>query len=90
MRYNGGEELGVGDEFRLDVYSEMWLAHFENLYIQYSQGLYGDDEQIGDPAAYMGRVFTFPPLREFFCTWRSGYSESFVRYVEESLGVPCE
>ena len=90
FKFNSGAQIGPDDEFRLAVYSEMWLAHFENLYYQYSQGLYGDDGQIGDPAGYMGRIFTFPPIREFFCTWREGYSQNFVRYVEQRLGVGCE
>jgi len=90
IEFNSGAQLSQGDAFRLSVYSDMWLAHFENLHYQYTRGLYGEDEQIGDPAGYMGRVFTFPPLRDFFCTWREGYSDSFVEYVEQTLSVRCE
>ena len=90
LRAEAGEPLNDDEQLQVDIWSGMWIRHFENLHYQYRQGLF-DQEEFRPMMSGMERVINESiPVRAYFCRNGSSFSPSFVSAINSMLDNPCQ
>ena len=89
-RAERGEALSEDELLQVDIWSGMWIRHFENLHYQNRQGLFEEDEFEPTMTGMKRVINESPPFRSYFCRNRSSFSRSFVADIDLILNEPCE
>lgn len=80
-----GEELSYEETYMLDNQAHMGWRHSENVYYQYRQGLFNENEFLADQAAVKASL-TEPYRLAHWRANRQWYSEEFRNYVDGLIG----
>jgi hypothetical protein len=85
-----GEELSLDDRFRMDRLSRAYFRYWENVYYQYRNGLYDEEEFQGSRVALKDRL-SRPGVMATWCETEKLYSPEFITEVKRLLpsGSSC-
>lgn len=90
-RGDRGEELSDIERVRYFNLTVPQLRYHENVYYQYRNGLYDEDEYRAQREGWRNFVFQSPGVVEVFCTMRPGLSPAFVSEIDSLLTTyKCE
>ena len=82
----GNEELDPVETLRASVLMTMALRRFENVYLQYSEGLI-DESALGSYGLQRAELYESARFRELWRSQRQGFDPGFVEYFESRIGM---
>ena len=82
------EQLGSVDALRFQNFNIATFRMWENIYYQWSMGLYEDSEFEGEKAIWADRI-NRPSFRELYCRSRDAFSEGFRGEMDSLMDKSC-
>lgn len=90
MKVDRGEEIS-DVEFRMfRTYQGALWRYRENVFYQYQQGMFDEDEYVGQRENWRPSVTSEPVDRAIWCERQDIHSPAFVAEVNSLMEVPCE
>ena len=89
IRGNAGEQLTDVERFQLNRWADVTLRFWENMEYQYRQGLFDEEEYLGELQSFRNRMNGQAGLRARYCASRESRSSSFVSAADSILNEKC-